>query len=310
MSLGANVTAMAQYNSFDTCGWLDELPKTVRQDLRIERGDVRDKTYVLELSKGQDVIFHLAALIGIPYSYQASQSYVDVNITGTLNILEAARHHGCARVVQTSTSEVYGSALYEPIDEAHPLQGQSPYSASKIGADMMAAAFARSFELPIVILRPFNTYGPRQSERAVIPTVIRQALDEQCPEIRLGDVTTRRDFCFVADTAAAFATVGLAEGLSYGEPYNAGTGVAVTIGEMVEEVRHLTNCDKPIVHEQIRQRPEESEVRALLANAGRLHQATGWQAQNDLRSGLEGTIDWWRSRLAGGNVRAASGFMV
>jgi NAD dependent epimerase/dehydratase len=309
-SLGADVTAMAQYNSFDTCGWLDELPATTRWDLRIERGDVRDKTYVLELAKGQDVIFHLAALIGIPYSYQASQSYVDVNITGTLNILEAARHHGCARVVQTSTSEVYGSALYEPIDEAHPLQGQSPYSASKIGADMMAAAFARSFEMPVVILRPFNTYGPRQSERAVIPTVIRQALDEQCPEIRLGDITTRRDFCFVADTAAAFAAVGQAEGLAYGEPYNAGTGMAVTIGEMVEEVRHLTNCDKLVVQEQTRRRPEASEVRALLADANRLRAATGWRTRHDLRAGLENTIDWWRGRLADGRVRSGSDFMV
>jgi len=309
-NLGADVTALAQYNSFDTCGWLDDLPKTVRRDVRVERGDVRDKAYILELAKGQDIIYHLAALVGIPYSYQTSQSYVDVNITGTLNILEAARHHGCARVVQTSTSEVYGSALYEPIDEAHPLQGQSPYSASKIGADMMAAAFARSFEMPIVVLRPFNTYGPRQSERAVIPTVIRQVLDDDCPEIRLGDVTTRRDFCFVADTASAFATVGQAEDLTYGTPYNAGTGVAVSIGDMVAEVRHLTNCDKPIVHEQSRQRPEASEVRALLADANRLHKATGWQASHDLRDGLESTIDWWRGRLAGGKVRASSGFML
>jgi NAD dependent epimerase/dehydratase len=310
LSQGADVTAMAQYNSFDTCGWLDDLSETVRQDLRIERGDVRDKAYMLELAKGQEIIFHLAALIGIPYSYRASQSYIDVNITGTLNVLEAARHHGCARVVQTSTSEVYGSALYEPIDEAHPLQGQSPYSASKIGADMMATAFARSFEMPVVILRPFNTYGPRQSERAVIPTVIRQALDEQCPEIRLGDITTRRDFCFVADTAAAFAAVGQAKGLNFGEPYNAGTGVAVTIGEMVEEVRHLTNCDKPVVQEQTRQRPEASEVRALLADASLLNGATAWQAQHDLRAGLEQTINWWRGRLNNGKVRAGSGFMV
>lgn len=306
--LGAEVTALAYYNSFDSAGWLDELLPEVRSAVRIVRGDVRDKSQMMELADGQDVIFHLAALIGIPYSYAAPQSYVDVNVAGTLNVLEAARRAGVGRVVHTSTSEVYGTAQYEPIDEDHPLQGQSPYSASKIGADMMAEAYARSFDLPVVTLRPFNTYGPRQSERAVIPTVIRQALDPDCGEIRLGDLNPRRDFCFVRDTAAAFTAAGATAKIDFGVAYNAGTGRAVTIGDMVDAVRRLTNCDKPVMQEQERIRPEKSEVRALLADAGRLTAVTGWQAQHDLESGLELTIDWWRRRFADNRLRASAGY--
>ena len=205
-------------------------------------------------------MFHLAALIGIPYSYTSPQSYVEVNVTGTLNVLEAARESGVTKVVHTSTSEVYGTAQYEPIDEAHPLVGQSPYSASKIGADMLAASFFRSFGVPVYILRPFNTYGPRQSERAVIPTVIRQALDPACADIRLGDLRPRRDFCFVDDTTRAFCALADSECAKPGQPYNAGTGSAVTIGKMVEQVVALTGANKPIVNESDRNRPKESEV--------------------------------------------------
>ncbi len=308
--LGAEVTALALYNSFDTAGWLDDLEPDVHSAVEIVRGDVRDRGQIQDLAAGKDEIFHLAALIGIPYSYLAAQMYVDVNITGTLNVLEAARKSGIARVVHTSTSEVYGTAQYEPIDEAHPLQGQSPYSASKIGADMMAEAFARSFDLPVVILRPFNTFGPRQSERAVIPTVIRQALDPKCPEIRLGNLSSRRDFCFVQDTVAAFVAAGKAAGIAFGVPYNAGTGHAVTIAEMVEIVRQLSNCDKPIAQEEMRLRPDNSEIQALRAEALRFTSATGWRPSHDLQTGLAQTIDWWRRRIANRQLRVSRAYAV
>ena len=309
-ALGASVTALSLYNSFDRFGWLDDLAPEIWDGIRVVRGDVRDAAFVRGLVEGHEIVFHLAALIAIPFSYEAPGSYVDVNVTGTLNVLEAARINGVARVVHTSTSEVYGTARYEPIDEDHPLQGQSPYSASKIGADMMAEAYARSFGLPVVILRPFNTYGPRQSERAVIPAAIRQALDPGCAEIRLGDLAPRRDFCFVADTADAFARLGLAKAPDYGRPYNAGTGRAVGIGEMVEVVRRLTGCGKPVVGDPDRFRPEGSEVRTLLADSDRLRQATGWTPGHDLEAGLARTVDWWRQRLAAGQVRRGAGYMT
>jgi NAD dependent epimerase/dehydratase len=307
---GAEVTALAMYNSFDSVGWLDDLADDIRASVRIERGDIRDRGFIAGLAKGQSVIFHLAALIGIPYSYVAPQSYVDVNVSGTLNVLEAARQNDVERIVHTSTSEVYGTALYEPIDEQHPLQGQSPYSASKIGADMMAESYARSFDMPVAILRPFNTYGPRQSERAVIPTVIRQVLDDSCETIRVGDLSPRRDFCFVEDTARAFSAIGHADGIEFGQPHNAGTGTAVTIGDMIEEVRRLTNSTKPLEQEAHRLRPENSEVRALLANPEKMEQAAGWKAENDLVNGLSRTIDWWRQRVDSGALRRDARYMT
>ena len=305
---GARVTALAQYNPFDSHGWIDDIAPHLRDAMEVVRGDVRDPGFVARLVRGQEVVFHLAALIAIPYSYHAPQSYVDVNVTGTLNMLEAAREAGVARLVHTSTSEVYGTAITTPIGEDHPLQGQSPYSASKIGADMMVEAFVRSFGLPAVILRPFNTYGPRQSERAVIPTVIRQALDPACAAIRIGDTTPQRDFNFVADTVRAFLAVGEGEGLATGTPYNAGSGVAHSVGEMIETVVALTGCNKPLETEVARLRPEKSEVRVLLAGSDRLRAATGWRSEVDLRSGLEQTIGWWRERLARGAVRTGAGY--
>jgi len=253
--------------------------------------------------RGQDVVFHLAALIAIPYSYLAAQSYVETNVLGTLNVLEAARESGVARIIHTSTSEVYGSALTLPIAESHPLQGQSPYSASKIGADMMAEAFARSFDVPVAILRPFNTYGPRQSERAVIPTVIRQVLDPSCAAIRIGDTSTVRDFTFVDDTVAAFLSIGLAPDVEFGRAYNAGTGKAVSVAEMIDLVVGLAGCNKPVELDADRMRPGDSEVRALLADSSRLASAVGWRPSVDLRDGLARTIAWWRERFAGGLVR-------
>ena len=306
----AKVTALCLYNSFDKHGWLDDLSESVRAKLTIRRGDIRDAAFVRRIARGQDIIFHLAALIAIPYSYVAAQSYVETNVAGTLNLLEAARESSVSRVIHTSTSEVYGTALTLPIAEAHPLQGQSPYSASKIGADMMAEAFARSFDLPVAILRPFNTYGPRQSERAVIPTVLRQALDPSCATIRIGDASTVRDFTFVDDTVAAFLAVGLAPDIEFGRAYNAGSGKAVSVAEMIDLVVDIAGCGKPVAHDAGRMRPENSEVRTLLADSSRLASAVGWRPRVDLREGLTRTIAWWRDRLSGGLVRREREFIT
>lgn len=307
---GAKVTALACYNSFDAHGWLDDLPGAIRDKLVLVRGDVRDPAFVRGIMARQDIAFHLAALIAIPHSYAASQSYVETNVTGTLNVLEAARDCGVRRIVHTSTSEVYGSALTMPIAESHPLQGQSPYSASKIGADMMAEAFARSFELPVATLRPFNTFGPRQSERAVIPTLLRQMLDPACEALEVGDVSTVRDFTFVDDTVAAFLALGATSTVAFGQPYNAGSGKAVSVGDLIELAAELTGCSKPVVQASNRMRPGNSEVRALLADSSRFAAATGWRPSTSLRDGLIRTIAWWRDRLDRGLVRKSSNFMA
>lgn len=307
---GAEVTALSQYNSFDRNGWLDDLAPDVLASVQLVSGDVRDAYFLRSLAEGKDVVFHLAALIAIPFSYAAPQSYIDVNISGTLNVLEACKAGGAGRMVHTSTSEVYGTALFTPITEDHPMQGQSPYSASKIGADHMVEAYARSFDIPAVTLRPFNTYGPRQSERAVISSTIRQVLDPDCAEIRLGDLSPSRDFNFVRDTAQAFLAIGAADTVEYGTAYNAGTGHAVTIGEMVEVVREITGSNQPVVAEEARLRPEKSEVRLLLAGSDRLTAATGWTPETSFNQGLEATIDWWRHRIRQGAQRRASGYLL
>lgn len=307
---GAEVTALCLYNSFDRHGWIDELPPSVRAGLDVVRGDIREAALMRRIAHRQDIIFHLAALIAIPYSYVAAQSYVETNVLGTLNLLEAARETGVTRVIHTSTSEVYGTAVTLPIAEDHPLQGQSPYSASKIGADMMAEAFARSFDVPVAILRPFNTFGPRQSERAVIPTVIRQALDPHCAAIRIGDTSPVRDFTFVEDTVAAFLAIGLAPDVEFGCPYNAGSGKAVSIAEMIDLVVWLSGCDKRVEYDVARSRPANSEVRALLADSSRLEKAAGWRPKVDFEDGLSRTIAWWRDRLGDGLVRREKEFMT
>lgn len=308
VTAGARVTALSLYNAFDGNGWLDSLAEETRAALTIQRGDVRDAAFMLRLVERQEVVFHLAALIGIPYSYVAAQSYVDVNVSGTLNLLEAARRSPVERLIHTSTSEVYGTALTTPIDETHPLQGQSPYAASKIAADVMVEAYVRSFELPAVTLRPFNTYGPRQSERAVIPTIIRQAIDPHCRVICIGDVTPRRDFNYVADTVDAFIGLAAAPSVEHGTVYNSGTGQAVSIGEVVERILRITGSNKPVESEASRRRPDNSEVRLLLADHRRLSAATGWQPRVTLDEGLERTATWWRERLASGRVRADASY--
>jgi len=310
VSAGAEVAALAQYNSFDSHGWLDDLSEPIRGGVNLVRGDVRDAAFIGRLVQGHEIVFHLAALIAIPHSYVAPQSYVETNVLGTLNILEAARQHGTERIVHTSTSEVYGTALTMPINESHPLQGQSPYSASKVAADMMAEAFARSFGVPVVTLRPFNTFGPRQSERAIIGSIIRQALDPSCPAIMVGDATTSRDLTFVSDTAAAFMAAGLSENLDYGQPYNAGSQRAIKVGDLIDLIVELTSCSKPVVQDNKRLRPPNSEVRALLADCTRFARATGWSPRVSLREGLERTVEWWRGRLSSKQVRRQRDFIT
>jgi NAD dependent epimerase/dehydratase len=307
---GAEVTALCLYNSFDSHGWLDDLPAGDHPRLTRVRGDVRDAAFVRRIVRGQDIVFHLAALIAIPHSYVAAQSYVDTNVAGTLNVLEAARESDVQRIVHTSTSEVYGTAITVPISESHPLQGQSPYSASKIGADMMAEAYARSFGLRVATLRPFNSFGPRQSERAIIPTVIRQMLDPGCRSVRVGALTTVRDFTFVADTVAAFLAIGRSPTIAFGRPYNAGTGRTVSVGETIALLAGITGCDKPIEQDTDRLRPDNSEVLVLQADSSRLAEDAGWRPQVAFRDGLARTVEWWRQRLASGRVRAGTNFMT
>jgi len=305
---GAEVTALALYNAHDSHGWLDDLPEAERGAMRLVRGDVRDPHQMAELCRGQEIVFHLAALIAIPYSYAAPASYVDTNVHGTLNLLEGARRGAATRFVHTSTSEVYGTARVTPIDEDHPLQPQSPYAASKQAADAMVLAYHRSFGLPAVILRPFNTYGPRQSERALIPTVIRQALDPRRDAIALGDLAPRRDFNYVDDTVGAFLAVAALDDGRLGETFNAGSGRMVSIGETVERIRTLTGTNKPVRVEGARIRPPASEVMALMADSRRLATASGWTPAVDLEAGLARTVAWWRGRVDG--LRGDGRYMV
>jgi NAD dependent epimerase/dehydratase len=307
---GANVTALALYTGMDRHGWLDEIDPELRAKMQLVRGDVRDAGMMYRLVASQDIVFHLAALIAIPYSYDAPSSYIDVNVHGTANILEAARVHGTRRVVHTSTSEVYGTAQTVPIAETHPLVAQSPYAASKIAADKLAESYALSFDLPVVTMRPFNTYGPRQSERAVISSTIRQALDPNCVAIKIGDTSPVRDFNYVEDTVAAFLTIGEAKNVENGMCYNAATGVGVTIAAMIDLVRTATGTNKPIETEASRLRPDKSEVRALIADARLFSAATGWAPKTDLATGITATVAWWRERFKHGDVRTDAGYVV
>lgn len=305
---GANVSALAQYNSFDSVGWLDDLQPSIRNEIEVIRGDIRDAGQMTSFCRDRSVVFHLAALISIPFSYDAPSSYIQTNVQGTANVLSAVLAGGAEKVVNTSTSEVYGTALTTPISEDHPLQGQSPYSASKIGADMIASSYYRSFACPVVTLRPFNTFGPRQSERAVISTVIRQVLDDNCETIQLGDLTPYRDFNFVKDTVSAFLDVAKLDDQYLGQVFNVGSGRMVNIGEMVEMVRVITGCQKTVEQQDHRMRPAKSEVMTLLADASKLHGASGWESAVGLEDGLRQTVDWWSTRM--NKVRVGAGYMV
>ncbi|HIF58480.1 MAG TPA: SDR family NAD(P)-dependent oxidoreductase [Rhodospirillales bacterium] len=288
VSKGYQVKALSQYNSFNNWGWLEDV--ACKNEIEVITGDVRDPHFCKQVTKGVDVIFHLAALIAIPYSYVAPDCYVDTNIKGTLNICQAAKENGVKRVIHTSTSEVYGTAQYVPIDELHPLQAQSPYSASKIAADAMAMSFYNAFELPLTIARPFNTYGPRQSARAVIPTIITQIANGQ-EEIKLGDVSPTRDFNYVEDTCRGFIALADSD-LTIGETVNIGSNFEISVGDTLNLIKTLMNSDVQFITDVQRLRPEKSEVFRLWCDNSKIEKLTGFKPQVDIREGLERTINW------------------
>ena len=292
---GLKVRAFTFYNSFNTWGWLDTLPFNIMDNVEVFTGDIRDPNGVREAMKGCGAVFHLAALIAIPFSYHSPDSYVDTNIKGTLNVLQAARDLEIGRVLVTSTSEVYGTAQYVPIDEKHPFQGQSPYSATKIGADRLAEAFYRSFALPVTIVRPFNTYGPRQSARAVIPTIITQLLAGKA-EIKLGSLTPTRDFNYVKDTANGFYKIYQSD-QTIGEEINIATQQEVSIGDLAKELIRQIKPDAQIVCDAQRLRPEHSEVNRLLGCNRKIMQMTDWRPQYTLAQGLTETISFLQANL-------------
>ncbi len=292
---GHKVRAFVMYNSFNTWGWLDTLPKEMLSGIEIFQGDIRDPNGVKHAMKGMDEVFHLAALIAIPFSYHSPDTYVDTNIKGTLNVLQAARDLGPSRVLVTSTSEVYGTAKYVPIDEGHPFQGQSPYSATKIGADRLAESFYRSFGTPVTIVRPFNTYGPRQSARAVIPTIITQLLSGKV-EIKLGSLTPTRDFNYVKDTAQGFIEIAKSD-KTIGEEINIATQQEISIGQLAEELIRQINPNARIVCDEERLRPEKSEVNRLLGSNEKIKKLTDWRPRYTFSEGLAETIDFFKYNL-------------
>ncbi len=292
---GYDVTAFCIYNSFGTWGWLDTISSQEKDAMNVVLGDVRDPNGVRDAMKGIDTVFHLAALIAIPFSYTSPDSYIDTNIKGTLNVLQAARELETSRVLVTSTSEVYGTAQYVPIDEKHPFQGQSPYSATKIGADRIAESFYRSFNTPVTIVRPFNTYGPRQSARAVIPTIITQLLAGKT-EIHLGSLTPTRDFNYVKDTANGFVTIANSDN-TIGHELNIATEQEISIGELANELISQINPNAKIITDENRLRPEKSEVNRLLGTAKQLNKLTGWVPNYTFSQGIAETVEWVKNNM-------------
>ncbi len=288
---GTDVRAFVRYNSKNSWGWLESSP--CKNDIEIITGDIRDYDSVRKAVEGCSTVFHLAALIGIPYSYESPIAYVKTNIEGTYNVLEAAKAEQCQNILVTSTSETYGSAQYVPIDEKHPMVGQSPYSATKIGADHLALSYFRSFDLPVKIVRPFNTYGPRQSARAIIPTTITQILSGNT-QLRLGNTSPTRDLTFVKDTAEGFWEIARSNHL-FGEITNIGMGKEISIGELVRLIAELMDVEVTIITEEERVRPDKSEVMRLLCDSSKLRAKTEWQPAYDLRKGLLETIDWLKN---------------
>jgi len=291
---GCRLRAFVYYNSFNSWGWLDSFQDEKLKKIDIFAGDVRDPNGVRKAMEGIDIVFHLAALIGIPFSYHSPDSYIDTNVKGTLNVLQAAREMDVSKVLVTSTSEVYGTAKYTPIDETHPFQGQSPYSATKIAADRIAESFYRSFDLPVVTVRPFNTYGPRQSARAVIPTIILQLLSGK-KEIELGAVHPTRDLCFVKDTVKAFIDIARSE-KTVGEEINIATQTEISIGGLAEKIAGMINTEAVITRDRARVRPERSEVERLLGSNGKIEELTGWTPEYTLEEGLKETIEWFSEK--------------
>lgn len=295
VSEGHLVKAFVYYNSSNSWGWLDALDKSIMQNVEVITGDIRDAVCVKQAMEGTEMVFHLAALIAIPYSYRAAQSYVDTNVSGTLNVVQAAKDLGISRVLVTSTSEVYGTAMYVPIDEKHPKQPQSPYSASKIGADAVADSFYRSFNLPLTIVRPFNTYGPRQSARAVIPTIITQLLTGKT-EIRLGALSPTRDLLFVKDTVQGFISISKCSEL-IGHEVNIATNSEISVGDLAGTIIEQINPHAKIVSDAERLRPANSEVERLYGDNTKLRTMSNWKPQHTIEEGLAKTIEWFRDPM-------------
>jgi dTDP-glucose 4,6-dehydratase len=296
VGLGARVRAFVRYNSRNDRGLLDCLPGGLLKEVEVLPGDMRDLDAMRQACGGVKVVFHLGALIAIPYSYRNPREVIETNVLGTLNVLQAARDTGVERIIHTSTSEVYGTARQVPIDESHPIQGQSPYSASKIGADKLAESFYRSFGVPVCTLRPFNTYGPRQSARAVIPTIIAQALTGN--EVYLGDLTPRRDLTYVGDTVEGFVRMAEATDEVLGQEINLGTGVEISIGDLAQKIFALVGCSPQVVSENIRVRPKNSEVFRLLADNRKAARLLEWKPKTSLDDGLRHTIQWVKQNLS------------
>lgn len=294
LGTGCRVRAFVFYNFSNSWGWLDTLPRDKLRKIEVFAGDVRDPNGVKESMKGIDIVFHLAALIGIPFSYHSPDCYVDTNIKGTLNILQATRELKTQRLLLTSTSEVYGTAKYTPIDETHPLQGQSPYSATKIAADKIAESFFRSFNLPVIMVRPFNTYGPRQSARAIIPTIITQLLNGN-KDIKLGSLDPTRDFNYVRDVCDGFVAIANSN-QTIGEVINIATGNDISIGEIADKIIKKINSKAKIVLDRKRIRPPRSEVKKLLGSKEKISRLTGWKPRHSLDRGLNKTISWFKNK--------------
>lgn len=290
LEAGATVRALACYNSFGSWGWLDTLPKETQEKVQVVMGDIRDRAQMDALIEGSDIVFHLAALIAIPYSYGAFESFIETNVTGTYNVLEAARKHG-SKVLLTSTSEVYGTAQYVPMDERHPLQGQSPYSSTKIAADHIGEAFYRSFGTKVVIVRPFNTYGPRQSTRAIIPTIATQILSGR-DTIQLGRLDPVRDFNYVKDTVSGFIALATCDA-AIGQAVNLCSGQGISIGELAQKITDVIGKKVTITEDPARIRPPSSEVERLIGSRSRMQMLTGWEPQYSFERGLKETIDWY-----------------
>lgn len=292
---GYNVRAFCFYNSFNSWGWLDTFDKELLKKIEVFTGDVRDPNGVKEAMKGIDIVFHLAALIAIPFSYHSPDSYVDTNIKGTLNVLQAAKQLNTKKVLITSTSETYGTAKYVPIDENHPYQGQSPYSATKIGADRLAESFYRSFDMPISIVRPFNTFGPRQSARAIIPTIISQLLSGKT-EIKLGSLTPTRDFNYVKDTVNGFIAIAESE-KTIGQEINIATQKEISMGDVAKTIINIINPNARVICDDDRIRPKNSEVERLLGSNKKIKELTSWQPKYTFEDGVKETIEWFKNNL-------------
>lgn len=294
VELGSEVTALVQYNPLGNWGWLEKSPNSIKSELKVVLGDIRDYVLLDKVIKKNDVIFHLASLIGIPYSYVSPDSYLDTNIKGTLNLLIAAKNYNIERFIHTSTSEVYGSALYTPIDEKHPLQAQSPYAASKIAADKLVESFNKSYNMPTCIIRPFNTYGPKQSARAVIPTIISQALIKE--KVILGNLYPVRDFNFIYDVIDAFIKIA-EKNKAIGETINIGSGIGFSIDQLSKKIFKIIGKKKRIVFESERERPDKSEVAKLIADNAKAKKLLGWEPRTKIDEGLKKTINWISKNL-------------